>query len=312
MYLSFSLSFLLAAFLSPFFIQFVKKMQFGQSIRAEGPQSHMHKAGTPTLGGVIFLVPLFILSLFYLDFSYQTVFLLVLTFGYATIGFLDDFIKVMLKRNLGLTAKEKMIFQIIIGGISYLILIFNQHDTSISIPFTEYSFDLGWFYFLFFIFLVVGTTNATNLTDGLDGLLTSTSIIAFSCFAYISYVNHEHHTFVFSLLLVGSLIGFLLFNKNPAKVFMGDTGSLAIGGALVGVAILTKSEILLALIGGIFVLETLSVIIQVLVFKLTKKRVFKMSPIHHHFELSGWSEKKVVSVFSGITLVLCALSIFAL
>lgn len=306
----FTLSLLISFFSGFFIIKKLKKLQFGQHIREEGPKSHQKKAGTPTIGGVIFLISSLIVSFVFLKKDSEFFFLLTITFGFGLVGFLDDFLKVVLKRNLGLTAKQKLFFQLIIAIVSYFILYFSNLDTHIYIPFLNKDFNLGWFYFVFYIFLLLGTTNATNLTDGLDGLLTSNAIIVISFYCYIAY--HFDHTNIslFAIIFVGALTGFLLHNKYPAKVFMGDTGSLAIGGFLVGISIVTKTEILLALIGIVFVIETLSVILQVASFKLTKKRIFKMSPLHHHFELSGWGEIKIVSIFSLISFIVCLLSLF--
>lgn len=315
LFLACLVSFFLAALLGPMVIHQLKKLQFGQSIREEGPASHQKKSGTPTIGGLIFLIPILISSFVFLQSTTEFAILLVLTLGYGVIGFLDDFIKVGLKRNLGLTAKQKLVGQILLASGVFWLLTTMEFDTSVSIPLTSFTFDLGWVgYFFFFLFLTVGTTNATNLTDGLDGLLTGLAIIACSTFGVIAYVMEEMQLFTFALILVGSLVGFLLFNSNPAKVFMGDTGSLAIGGALVGLAVLTKTEFLLAIIGGVFVLETLSVILQVASYKTRKKRIFIMTPIHHSFEHIGWSEQKVVSRFwyVGIICSMIGLSLFTL
>lgn len=308
--IAFISSFLLTFMFAPVFIKFLKKFQFGQSIREEGPQSHQHKNGTPTLGGLIFLIPIFIFSLISIDFTYELFVLLFLTIGFGLIGFLDDFIKIYYKRNLGLTSKQKLILQSILSFIVYFVLISNDFDTHVYIPATNISLEFGSFYILFFLFFAIGSSNATNLTDGLDGLLTGTSIIAISAFSFISYQLNFIDIALFGTIFIGSLLAFLFFNFNPAKVFMGDTGSLAIGGCLVAISVLTKTEILLALIGVVYVIETLSVIIQVLYFKKTRKRIFKMTPIHHHFELSGWSERKVVLNFWLVGFTFAAFSIF--
>lgn len=308
-------SFIVAIFFGPIVIKQLKKFQFGQSIREEGPKSHQKKAGTPTIGGIIFLLPVFLLSIFFLEWSKEIVVLVLLTAGHGFIGFLDDFIKIKFKRNLGLTAKQKLLGQIVLASAVFWLLFSMDISTAITIPMTEISFDLGWIgYFFFFLFLAVGTTNATNLTDGLDGLLSGLGVIAIATFSFVAYTIGEMEIFTFALLLIGALLGFLIFNSNPAKVFMGDTGSLAIGGALVGLAVLTKTEILLAIIGGVFVMETLSVIIQVVSYKTRKKRVFIMTPIHHSFEHIGWSEQTVVTRFwfVGIICSLVGLTLFTL
>ena len=304
------ISFLISALGGPFFIRWISKKQFGQNIREDGPKSHQKKKGTPIFGGFIFLIPVAVLSLLFMDKNYQFWFLFTLMMGYGAIGFADDFIKVFLKRNLGLTAKQKIIAQGILAITGYLILLSGHHDTHVYITGTSLSFDLSYFYFIFFIFLTIGTSNATNLTDGLDGLLGGLMAIALAVYAFISFQTNQTESLYFSCFMAASLIAFLLFNRNPARIFMGDTGSLALGGLLVGIAILTKTELLLVIIGGVFVVETLSVIIQVLFFKKTGKRIFKMAPLHHHYELQGWSEQKVVSIFYTVGMILGIISIF--
>lgn len=243
--------------------------------------------------------------------GYETGLLLLVLLGFGLLGFLDDFIKVVMKRNLGLTSKQKLLGQIIISIIFYLVLRNQEFSTAISIPGTNISFDLGWFYAIFIIFMLVGSSNAVNLTDGLDGLLAGTAAIAFGAFAILSWYSSSNLVItLFCLAAVGALLGFLVFNAHPAKVFMGDTGSLALGGVIASVAILLKMEILLVIIGGIFVIETLSVIIQVISFKTTGKRVFLMSPLHHHYELKGWSEWKVVTTFWAVGFLFAILGIY--
>ncbi|PUB18090.1 phospho-N-acetylmuramoyl-pentapeptide-transferase [Paenisporosarcina sp. OV554] len=295
------IGFLLTVLLTPIFIPILKRMKFGQSIREEGPQSHMKKAGTPTMGGLVFIVSIVITTLgvaFYLEMlTTQTIVLVLVFVGFGLIGFLDDFIKVVLKRNLGLTSLQKIIGQIIIAVASFLLLNQGPFETTVSVPFTDWSVDLGIAYVAFLIFWLVGFSNAVNLTDGLDGLVSGTASIAFTTFGVLALVYHQLDIAIFAFAVTGALLGFLIFNANPAKLFMGDTGSLALGGALAMVSILVKQELLLVIVGVIFVAETLSVILQVISFKTTGKRIFKMSPLHHHFELSGWSEWKVVVVF---------------
>ena len=295
------IGFLLTVLLIPIFIPLLKRMKFGQSIREEGPQSHMKKAGTPTMGGLVFIVSIAFTTLgvaFYLEMlTTQTIVLVLVFVGFGIIGFLDDFIKVVLKRNLGLTSLQKIIGQIIIAVASFFLLSQGPFETTVSVPFTDWSVDLGIAYVAFMIFWLVGFSNAVNLTDGLDGLVSGTASIAFTTFGVLALVYQQLDIAIFAFAVTGALLGFLIFNANPAKLFMGDTGSLALGGALAMVSILVKQELLLVIVGVIFVAETLSVIIQVFSFKTTGKRVFKMSPLHHHFELSGWSEWKVVVVF---------------
>lgn len=309
LFLLFFNSFLISILMAPHIIRILKNLQFGQSIREEGPESHKKKSGTPTLGGLIFLFTLTITTLSFIKPTTEILLLLFITLGNGAIGFLDDFIKISMKRNLGLTSKQKLAAQFLISVVFLFFLQKQGLDTNIYIPGTELSFDLSWFYYAFVLFLVIGTTNATNLTDGLDGLLAGTSIISIASFGIIAFTLGNSEIGMFSVAFVGSLLGFLMFNKNPAKIFMGDTGSLAIGGSLVGMAVILKMEILLAVIGGVFVIETLSVILQVTSFKLRKKRIFKMSPLHHHYELSGYSEVQVVRGFWVAGLLMAGLGL---
>ncbi|MCG5103576.1 phospho-N-acetylmuramoyl-pentapeptide-transferase [Oceanobacillus alkalisoli] len=310
------ISFLITVLFSPLFIPFLRRLKFGQSIREEGPESHQKKTGTPTMGGIMIVLSIIITSLIMIwkvsgAIGYEMWLLLFVLFGYGLVGFLDDFIKVALKRNLGLTSLQKLIGQIVIALLFFFVLQANDFSTYIQIPGTNIQWELGWFYAILVIFMLVGSSNAVNLTDGLDGLLAGTAAIAFGAFAILAlYGMPQNDIAVFSLAAAGALLGFLVFNAHPAKVFMGDTGSLALGGAIAAVAILTKMEILLVIIGGVFVIETLSVIIQVISFKTTGKRVFKMSPLHHHYELMGWSEWRVVTTFWLVGLVFAALGIF--
>lgn len=307
------MAFLISVLLSPVFIPFLRKLKFGQSIREEGPKSHQKKSGTPTMGGIMIILSIVITALVMVSkFSrpgLEMYLLLFVTIGYGLLGFLDDFIKVVMKRNLGLTSKQKLAGQILIAVIFFIILHQYGFSTLIRLPGTELSVDLGLLYGLLVVFMLVGGSNAVNLTDGLDGLLSGCAAIAFGAFAVLAWNNGQFDIAIFSVSVVGAVLGFLVFNAHPAKVFMGDTGSLALGGAVVAVAILTKLEILLIVIGGVFVIETLSVIIQVISFKMTGKRVFKMSPLHHHYELNGWSEWKVVVTFWAMGLLFAILGI---
>lgn len=312
-----AISFLITVLLSPIFIPFLRKLKFGQSIREEGPKSHQKKSGTPTMGGVMILLSIVITFIIIIVKFYPTVnhysfwLLLFVLIGYGLLGFLDDFIKIALKRNLGLTSKQKMAGQLLIAIIFYIVLYMNDFPTYISIPGTTIEWELGWLYGILVVFMLVGASNAVNLTDGLDGLLAGTAVVAFGAFALIASYSfpNDQYEMIFALAVVGSLLGFLVFNAHPAKVFMGDTGSLALGAVLAAIAILMKLEILLIIIGGVFVIETLSVIIQVISFKTTGKRVFKMSPLHHHFELLGWSEWRVVTTFWIFGIILAMLGI---
>lgn len=309
-----AISFLVTLVFAPFFIPLLRRLHFGQYIREEGPKSHQKKAGTPTMGGVIFLIGLvagiLVMALKYHMTTQDTYMLLFVTLGFGFIGLLDDFIKISMKRNMGLTSKQKIAGQLIISIVFWIIMTRYDYSTYLSFPGTNFMVNLHWFYPLFVVFLLIGVPNATNLTDGMDGLLSGLSVIAFAAYAVIAWFAMNLGVAVFATVMLGALLGFLIFNAHPARVFMGDTGSLAIGGALAGMAILTNTEILLAVIGGVFAIETLSVIIQVISFKTTGRRVFKMSPIHHHFELSGWSEWKVVTVFWLVGLTLAVLGIY--
>lgn len=297
---AFSISVLLGYLIIPL----LRRMKFGQSIREEGPQAHQKKAGTPTMGGLIFLgsiiISTLVLSYIYEGPTTQTIVLLLVLVGFGIIGFIDDYIIVVLKRNLGLTSLQKLVGQIIVAIASFFLLKLGPFDTTVHFPFTDISIDLGVFYVAFLIFWLVGFSNAVNLSDGLDGLVAGTSSIAFAAFGVIALVYNQIDIAMFAFVVTGAMLGFLVFNAKPARVFMGDTGSLALGGALAMLSVLIKQEFLLLVIGIVYVIETLSVIIQVISFKTTGKRVFKMSPIHHHFELSGWSEWKVVLVFWAV------------
>ncbi|KAB8138650.1 phospho-N-acetylmuramoyl-pentapeptide-transferase [Gracilibacillus oryzae] len=312
-----AIAFLITVLLSPIFIPFLKRLKFGQSIREEGPKSHQKKSGTPTMGGLMIILSITITSIIVIAkvnggiLNYEIWLLLLVLLGFGLLGFLDDFIKVVMKRNLGLNSKQKLLGQIIISIIFYVVLRQQQFDTSIAIPGTDWSMELGWFYAVFIIVMLVGASNAVNLTDGLDGLLAGTAAIAFGAFAILAWYGLPNlNITLFSLCVVGALLGFLVFNAHPAKVFMGDTGSLALGGTIGAIAILLKLEILLVIIGGVFVIETLSVIIQVISFKTTGKRVFRMSPLHHHYELKGWSEWRVVTTFWLVGVLFAILGIY--
>lgn len=308
-------SFLVAVVFAPIFIPLLRVLKFGQYIREEGPQSHQKKAGTPTMGGVIIILGLIVGSLYtaskYGLLTHNVWLILFVTIAYALIGFLDDFIKIVMKRNLGLTSKQKLLGQIIVAVVFYFLLQHFDFSTIVDIPGTTWSVDFYWAYFILAIIMMLGTSNGTNLTDGLDGLLSGTAAIAFGAFAIISY--HEFHmdVAIVAVATCGALLGFLVYNAHPAKVFMGDTGSLALGATLSAMAMITKSEIILIIVGGIFVIETLSVMIQVGYFKATGgKRFFKMSPLHNHYVLSGWNEWRIVGTFWLIGLLFAALGIY--
>ncbi|RWZ60695.1 phospho-N-acetylmuramoyl-pentapeptide-transferase [Halobacillus fulvus] len=312
-----AIAFAVTVVISPIIIPFLRRLKFGQAIREEGPESHQKKSGTPTMGGVMIIISIVVTTLISSFFIYsgetsiQLFIVLFVLLGYGLLGFLDDYIKVAMKRNLGLTSKQKMLGQIVIAIVVYLILQQNGFETTVGIPGTGIELELGWGYGLLILFMLVGGSNAVNLTDGLDGLLAGTAAIAFGAFGILAWtIDPNPEVTIFALSVVGALLGFLVFNAHPAKVFMGDTGSLALGGAISIIAILLKMELLLVLIGGVFVLETLSVIIQVISFKTTGKRVFRMSPLHHHYELKGWSEWRVVTTFWAVGIVFAVLGVY--
>ncbi|WNQ14216.1 phospho-N-acetylmuramoyl-pentapeptide-transferase [Paenibacillus aurantius] len=303
-------AFLLALLAGPLLIPFLRRLKFGQQIRTDGPQGHLKKAGTPTMGGVIILLALSLASLKFAEKNSELVILLIAALGYGLVGFLDDYIKIVFKRSLGLTAKQKLLGQLVVSAVVCYFLFRIDHPTDISIPFVDSTLPLGWVYYPFVVFMMLGVSNAVNFTDGLDGLLSGTSAIAFGAYVVIAIKVHSPETAIFSAAMVGAVLGFLVYNAHPAKVFMGDTGSLGIGGGLAAAAILTKAEMLIIIIGGVFVIEILSVIIQVVSFKTRGKRVFKMSPIHHHYELVGWSEWRVVITFWAAGLVLAGVGLY--
>ncbi|MED4127386.1 MULTISPECIES: phospho-N-acetylmuramoyl-pentapeptide-transferase [Shouchella] len=309
-----SLSFLFAVILCPLFIPFLRRLKFGQSIREEGPKSHQKKSGTPTMGGIVIVLSILVTSLLigfvFFEFTPELLLLMLVTIGYGVVGFFDDYLKVARKHNLGLTSKQKLVGQLIIAGLFYVGLLYIELDTIVSIPGTDIGLDIGWFYAVLVVVMLLAGSNAVNLTDGLDGLLSGTGAIAFAAFAILAWSTGFIDAALFSTAITGALLGFLVFNAHPAKVFMGDTGSLALGGAIAGIAILTKMELMLIIIGGVFVIETLSVIIQVISFKTTGKRVFKMSPLHHHYELVGWSEWRVVVTFWLLGVVFAIMGIY--
>ena len=288
----------LTVILGFFAIPLLKKLKARQSIREEGPKSHRIKNGTPTMGGLFMLLAAVLVVVFNKMIDPAVLWLLFLTLGHGFLGFLDDFIKAEKKRNLGLTAKQKMLGQIILAVLFCWGVVDTLHlPYSIAIPFTQIDISIGLLYYPFVVLVIVGASNAVNLTDGLDGLASGCCVIAFSAYAVYCYMTGFNDLGYFIIILAGACIGFLFFNYHPAKIFMGDTGSLALGGAIAGISVMTRTELLLIFLGMFFVLEALSVIIQVASFQLTGKRVFKMSPLHHHFELSGWSEVHVVWAF---------------
>lgn len=302
------IAFVIVLCLGPIVIPLLRRFKFGQSIRAEGPMRHQQKQGTPTMGGIMIILAA-AFTAWRFSSSPQTWMMILAMVGFGVIGLLDDGIKIIKKRNLGLTARQKLMFQVIVAVLFYLALYAHGWHFQLDLPFVAQPLSLGIFYLPFLAFFMVGFSNAVNITDGLDGLASGTAAIAFAAFAFLAWWNSEWNVSVFAMAVVGALLGFLVYNRHPAKVFMGDTGALALGGALSAVAVLTRTEFWLLLIGGVFVLETLSVMIQVFSFQTFGRRVFKMSPLHHHFELVGWSEWKVVSVFWGATAAFSAVAL---
>lgn len=303
--LAFVATFIITVVLGKIAIPMLRSLHAQQSIREEGPESHQAKAGTPTMGGAFMMVALIIGVALFAPWNVGTGMLLFLTLGHCLLGFFDDFVKAVKKRNLGLTAKQKLLGQFILAAVfCYCITEIMVVPTTLWIPVVDIQLQLGWGYYVLAFLIIVGATNAVNLTDGLDGLAGGTSAVVAIAFSVIGLMAASMTNSIgaesvayFGAIVAAVCLGFLVYNVNPAKVFMGDTGSLALGGAFAAMAILTKTELLLVVIGGIFVMEALSVIIQVISFKTRGVRVFKMSPIHHHFELSGWAEQTVVNRF---------------
>lgn len=306
------ISFIVASILGPIIIPLLHKLKFGQNIRQEGPKSHLKKAGTPTIGGLIFIFATIITMFIMVGNPKDEAMIALYSFvGFGFVGFLDDLLKIIKKKNEGLTSGQKMILLLIVSGFLTWYA-YKYIGTSINIPFLNGQINFGLFYIPFVMFYFAGVTNAVNLTDGLDGLATSVTVLVTTFLGIISYNLGHISLAIFCVALAGALLAFLRFNAFPARVFMGDTGSLALGGAVAMVALILKMPLILVLIGIIYVIETLSVILQVASFKLTGKRIFKMAPIHHHFEQLGWSETKIVSVFSIITVVFCFIAFASL
>ncbi|MTK09045.1 MAG: phospho-N-acetylmuramoyl-pentapeptide-transferase [Hungatella sp.] len=312
------IAFAISAMLCPIVIPFLHRLKFGQEVRREGPESHLKKQGTPTMGGLIILTSVIVTSLFYIRDYPKILPVLFMTVGFGIVGFLDDYIKIVMKRSEGLKPFQKIIGQLIITGIfAYYLMHSKDVGTGMLIPFTG-GFDKGLYLNLgiFFVpavfFIVIGTDNGVNFTDGLDGLCTSVTILV-ATFLTVVAIGEKAGISPITGAVVGSLLGFLLFNVYPARVFMGDTGSLALGGFVASSAFMMQIPIFIAIIGFIYLLEVLSDIIQIAYFKKTGgKRFFKMAPIHHHFELCGWSETRVVAVFAIVTTVLCLLAYIGL
>ncbi len=327
---------LISFILGPWLIERMRHIKLGQYIREEGPKSHQVKAGTPTMGGILINVAILIPTILWADiFNPYIWIVLFVTAAYAAIGFVDDYRKLVKKRNLGLTAKQKFSAQFGVAllaalAIAYLPMLKNNYNTVITFPFIKpetFTLDIGFFYIGFVMLVLVGSSNAVNLTDGLDGLAIGSTLIAavtytvltyatgharIADYLHIAWVPQTGELAVFCGAMVGASLGFLWFNAHPAEIFMGDVGSLALGGAIGCLAVMIKQELLLVLVGGLFVLEAMSVILQVASFKLTGRRIFKMSPLHHHFELSGWKETKVVVRFWIIAIIFAMVSLATL
>lgn len=302
-YLQMIIIFILTIFTGQFITNKLKKLNLEQTIRDDGPQTHLKKKGTPSMGGLIFIIPIIIICIFHLPYSFIP---LVAMLGYGSIGIYDDLDKRVINKSGGISIKKKLLLEILIGMLVGIVSVIYMKNTRIG--FTEHLFiNVNWpVYILFISFFIIAVTNGANLTDGLDGLLTLTTIPIFIFFIGISLIQENYILVQFNALIIAALLGFLIFNKNPAKIFMGDTGSLALGALVAGMSILLNVELLLLIFGFVYLVESVSVLLQVIYFKNTYgKRLFKMAPIHHHFELSGWDEKKVVVFFTMIASVSC-------
>jgi len=304
------ISFMIPVIALPAFIKYLKKHNVGQKIRQEGPDLHQHKMGTPTMGGVIIILILIIVVLLFVPYNKYVLWSLIITVGFGFIGLVDDLIKYLKKRSLGLLTMQKLLLQITLAIIvAYGVQQSTDLGTEVYIPFLKNSIDLGIMFIPFVVLVMISSVNAVNLTDGLDGLATGLTIIAMLSFALIAYVQNELSMSLFVLIVISTSLGFLVYNFFPAQIFLGDVGSLALGGALASVAIFTRTELFLLIIGGVFVIETLSVIFQVVSVKLRGKIIFRMSPIHHHFELCSWKEPKIIIRFWIIGAILALIGI---
>lgn len=301
------ISFAISALLGPVVIPFLRRLKVGQTVRDEGPQAHLKKNGTPTMGGILIMIAVVVTSLLYVKDFPKIIPILFLTLGFGLIGFVDDYIKVVLKRSMGLRAWQKMLGQFVVAGIfAYYLTNYTDVSLAMKIPFLSNQYlDFGIFNIPILLFIVVGTANGTNFTDGLDGLASSVTVIVATFFTVVA-IGTGSGIEPITCAVVGALLGFLLFNVYPASVFMGDTGSLALGGFVAATAYMLQMPLFIPIVGFIYLAEVLSDILQVGYFKMTGgKRIFKMAPIHHHFELCGWSETRVVAVFSIVTALLC-------
>lgn len=309
--ISVMVSFAISVFLGPLVIPFLRRLKVGQTERTEGPESHLKKNGTPTMGGILILISVVATSLLFVRDYPSIIPVLFLTMGFGLVGFLDDYIKVVLKRSMGLRVWQKFSLQVVVTGIFvYYLLHYTEVSLEMKVPFLEGTYlDFGWWNIPILFFIVIGTVNGTNFTDGLDGLASSVTVLVATFFTVVA-IGTDSGIEPITCAVVGALLGFLLFNVHPASVFMGDTGSLALGGFVAAAAYMMQMPIFIAIVGFIYLAEVMSDILQVSYFKLTGgKRIFKMAPIHHHFELCGWSETRVVAVFSIVTALLCLIAL---
>ncbi len=310
------ISFLVSVVLGPMMIPWLRRLKFGQQILEEGPKWHEKKSGTPTMGGFIFIAGVMVAGIVALlvHFDIHLLMMLLVSLGFGAIGFIDDYVKVIKKQNQGLTAPQKFILQVVLAVIYIVVMNYTGDlNTEIIIPFLGISWNMPWWlYIVFTLIVITGTVNAVNLTDGLDGLAASITAVVALFFTLAAFTVKSSAVMIFASSVAGGVLGFLIFNHYPAKVFMGDTGSLFLGGAITVAAVGLRMPLVLVIAGFVYLFEALSVILQVASFKLTGKRIFKMSPIHHHFEMCGWSEVKIVVVFTLITLLLSALAFISI
>lgn len=308
------ISFAISVVLGPVVIPFLKRLKVGQTVRDEGPKEHLKKNGTPTMGGILILISIVATSILYVKEYPRIIPILFVTMGFGLIGFLDDYIKVVLKRSMGLRAWQKMALQLLVTGVfAYYITHYTDVSLAMKVPFLPETFlDFGVWNIPILFFIVIGTVNGANFTDGLDGLASSVTVLIATFFTVVA-IGLQSGIEPVTCAVVGALLGFLLFNVYPASVFMGDTGSLALGGFVAATAYMMQMPIFLAVVAFIYVIEVMSVVIQVSYFKLSGgRRIFKMAPIHHHFELCGWPETRIVAVFSILTALLCLLGLMAM
>jgi len=308
------IAFLIVIIIGPIVIPILEKLKMGQSIRGDGPRTHFKKSGAPTMGGIIIVIAVFFSVLITAQWEREMLFILASILGFGCIGLVDDFIKVVMRRSLGLRATHKIIAQILLGIVLAIYAYRSPNvGSSVLIPFTSQVWDMGIWYIPFTaIIIFVGTVNSVNFTDGLDGLAAGITMIVMAFLSLVALKAGQKEIAIISAAVTGSTLGFLRYNSHPAQIFMGDTGSMALGGAVAAVVVLLKLPLLLPIIGGIYVLETLSIIIQVVSFRLTGRRIFLMAPLHHHYEVKGWEETKIVVVFWIITIVLVLVGVLAI